>query len=126
MIDTNRNIFPSLKHERSLKDWGILLKGVIMLKLQPNIGILNALIRITLGLTILSWSTAKLVKRPYCHSYLWVAMCGAMKVAEGIVRYCPVTDLIQNGQANHHPLQTKTDHTESQEILGETIPYNPT
>jgi len=97
-----------------------------MLKIQPNIGILNALIRITIGLTILSWSTAKLVKRPFFRSYLWIAMCGAMKVAEGIVRYCPVTDLIQKGQANHHPLQTKTNHTESKEILGETIPYNPT
>ena len=37
-----------------------------MLKIQPNIGILNALIRITIGLTVLSWSTAKIVKRPYC------------------------------------------------------------
>jgi Protein of unknown function (DUF2892) len=96
------------------------------MKIQPNIGILNALIRITFGLTILSWSTAKLVKRPYCQSYLWVALCGAMKVAEGIVRYCPVTDLIQNGQMNQHPSQKKNDHKEPQQILGETIPYNPT
>jgi hypothetical protein len=96
------------------------------MKIQTNIGILNALIRITIGLTVLSWSTAKLVKRPYCQSYIWIALCGAMKVAEGIVRYCPVTDLIQNGQGNQHPLQKKSDHTESQQILGETIPYNPT
>ena len=100
-------------------------KGVILLKIQPNIGILNALIRITMGLTILSWSTAKLGKRPYCRSYLWVALCGAMKVAEGIVRYCPVTDFIQKRQDNNH-LQTNGDHRESQETLGETIPYNPT
>jgi Protein of unknown function (DUF2892) len=93
------------------------------MKIRPNIGILNALIRITFGLTILSWSTAKLVKRPSCQSYLWVALCGAMKVAEGIVRYCPVTDLLQNGQMNQHSLQKKSDHTESQETLGETIPY---
>ena len=96
-----------------------------MMKIRPNIGILNALIRITIGLTVLSWSTAKLVKRPYCQSYLWVALCGAMKVAEGIVRYCPITDFIQNNQVNIHPLQ-KSDQTESEQILGETIPYNPT
>ena len=33
------------------------------MKIKPNIGILNALIRITIGLTVLSWSTAKLVKK---------------------------------------------------------------
>lgn len=66
-----------------------------MLKVERNIGILNAMIRITIGLSILSWSTAKLVRRPYCNSYLFFGMCGAMKVAEGIVRYCPVTALFQ-------------------------------
>lgn len=95
------------------------------MKIRPNIGILNALIRITFGLTVLSWSTAKLVKRPYCQSYLWVALCGAMKVAEGIVRYCPVTDLIQNSQVNHHPLQKKSDHTESQLTLDEPSQKHP-
>jgi hypothetical protein len=79
------------------------------MKVRPNIGVINALIRITFGLTILSWSTAKLVKRPYCQSYLWVALCGAMKVAEGIVRYCPVTDLIQNSQVNSHSNNHPTD-----------------
>ena len=98
-----------------------------MLKIQPNIGILNALIRITMGLTILSWSTAKLVKRPYCRSYLWVAMCGAMKVAEGIVRYCPVTDFIQKGQDNQSSFTNEKVIIQNlKKYLGETIPYNPT
>ena len=83
------------------------------------------MIRITIGLTVLSWSTAKLVKRPYCQSYLWVAMCGAMKVAEGIVRYCPITDFIQNNQVNQHPLQKKSDHTESQQTLDEQPQKHP-
>jgi hypothetical protein len=29
-----------------------------------------------------------------------VAFMGAMKVGEGIVRYCPVTDFLQNQQMN--------------------------
>jgi hypothetical protein len=67
------------------------------MKIQPNIGILNALVRITIGLTLLSWSSAKFVKKPWCESYLVVMFLSAMKVAEGIVRYCPVTDLIKRG-----------------------------
>ena len=92
------------------------------MKIRTNIGILNALIRITIGLTVLSWSTAKLVKRPYYQSYIWVALCGAMKVAEGIVRYCPVTDLIQNSQVNPH---SKSDHTDSQLTLDEPPQKHP-
>ncbi|AZU60214.1 YgaP family membrane protein [Neobacillus mesonae] len=65
------------------------------MNVKPNIGILNALIRITAGLTILAWCTAKLVKRPWRESYLLVAICGAMKVAEGIVRYCPLTAMYE-------------------------------
>lgn len=68
------------------------------MNVKTNIGILNALIRIMIGLTVLSWSTAKLVKYPWRDSYLFIALCGAMKVAEGIVRYCPVTDLYEKYQ----------------------------
>lgn len=65
------------------------------MKSRQNISIINALIRITCGLTILSWATAKLVKKPWRQSYLMMAMMGAMKVGEGIVRYCPLTDLYE-------------------------------
>jgi Protein of unknown function (DUF2892) len=65
------------------------------MKVSSNIGIINALIRITIGLTILTWTTAKLVKRPWRDSYLVLAMVGAMKVGEGILHYCPVTDLFE-------------------------------
>ncbi|HAQ08846.1 MAG TPA: DUF2892 domain-containing protein [Bacillus bacterium] len=88
------------------------------MNVRPNIGILNSLIRITLGLTILAWSTSKMVKRPWRESYLFMAMMGAMKVAEGIVRYCPVTALYEKGQ----------DMMEQNEDDGEQdqwIPYNP-
>ncbi|MCL6573151.1 MAG: DUF2892 domain-containing protein [Bacillus sp. (in: Bacteria)] len=101
------------------------------MNLKPNIGILNALIRITIGLTILSWSTSKLVKHPLRDSYLFVALCGAMKVAEGIVRYCPVTALFDRYQKMMEEHEGSTDSMDGMEGLtnldGEQmIPYNPT
>jgi hypothetical protein len=95
------------------------------MNIKPNIGMLNALIRITIGLTILSWTTAKLVKRPWRDSYLFIAMCAAMKVAEGIVRYCPVTALFERYQ---EMMPEKENHAsnESSENLDIDIPYNPT
>ncbi|MFT4414598.1 DUF2892 domain-containing protein [Fredinandcohnia humi] len=63
--------------------------------MKPNIGMINALVRITLGFTMLAWSTAKMVKRPWRESFLIVALLGGMKVAEGITRYCPLTALFK-------------------------------
>ncbi|MFC0296918.1 YgaP family membrane protein [Geobacillus jurassicus] len=65
---------------------------------MANIGIVNALIRITLGLTVIAWATSRLARRPWCASYLWAALLGAMKVGEGIIRFCPVTALFNNMQ----------------------------
>lgn len=95
------------------------------MSIKPNIGMLNALIRITVGLTILSWSTAKMVKRPWRDSYLFVAMCAAMKVAEGIVRYCPVTALYERYQ-QMMPEEDKRTSMDGSENLDIELPYNPT
>jgi hypothetical protein len=66
-----------------------------MRKITPNIGIVNALIRITCGFTLVAWGTSKLVKRPLSNTPLIVVMMGAMKVAEGITRFCPLTYLFE-------------------------------
>jgi len=68
----------------------------MFLKMKPNIGIMQALMRITCGLTILAWSTARLSRKPNKERYLVLAMFGAMKVGEGILKYCPSIDLIQS------------------------------
>jgi hypothetical protein len=98
---------------------------VSILNIKPNIGILNALIRITIGLTLLSWCTAKLVKQPRRDSYIFIALCGAMKVAEGIVRYCPVTDVVKK-----YPIMTEesssTSGSSEKVDLDVDLPYNPT
>jgi hypothetical protein len=74
------------------------------MNVKQNINIVNALIRITLGLTVVAWSTAKIVKRPWRDSYLILTMLGAMKVAEGILRFCPLTllyDKIKQDESKH-------------------------
>ena len=68
------------------------------MKVTQNIGILNALWRITCGLTMLGWATARMTRYPRRTSYLFIAMLAAMKVGEGIVRYCPFTALYEEGK----------------------------
>jgi len=69
------------------------------MKVQSNIGIINAMLRITCGLTMLAYFTSKMVRRPYKQSYILMAALAAMKVAEGIVRYCPMTAMYNTGQS---------------------------
>ncbi|MCM3766852.1 DUF2892 domain-containing protein [Neobacillus niacini] len=107
------------------------------MKVKQNIGILNALIRITIGLTLLSWCTAKLVKQPWRDSYLFVALCAAMKVAEGIVRYCPMTALFEKYQdmyAADNGAGGGLDRADAsaddsmdgiEGLMGDAMPYNP-
>lgn len=78
------------------------------MNVKQNINIVNALIRITLGLTVVAWSTAKIVKRPWRDSYLILTMLGAMKVAEGILRFCPLTLLYERYAQN----ENKQNHSE--------------
>jgi hypothetical protein len=97
------------------------------MKITPNIGILNALVRITFGLTIVAWSTSKMVKRPWRDSYLFAAFCGAMKVAEGIVRYCPVTDVCERWSDMVKEHQHATDSGDEAEGVADLdVPHNPT
>lgn len=102
------------------------------MKVKENIGTINALIRITAGLTLLALGATKLTRMPWRNTYLFIMICGAMKVAEGIVRYCPITALLQredfciqlnggngkNNQSNHQN-EAKTD-------LDAPLDYNPT
>jgi hypothetical protein len=77
--------------------------------MKPNIGIVNALVRITFGFTILTWATARLTKRPYRGSYLLAAMMGAMKIGEGMTRFCPLTFLYDQYQQNQQQQQAEQE-----------------
>ncbi|SDH77491.1 Protein of unknown function [Alteribacillus persepolensis] len=77
--------------------------------MKQNIGTLNALVRITCGLTMLAWSTAELTDfRKNSGRQLFIAAMGAMKVAEGITRFCPLTKMVTDSVSN-------TANKESQE-----------
>jgi hypothetical protein len=53
---------------------------------QKNVGTVDALMRITCGLVGLAWCASK-SRRNFP---LMIAIFSGMKVAEGIIRYCPV------------------------------------
>ncbi|WP_312096065.1 YgaP-like transmembrane domain [Niallia sp.] len=85
---------------------------------KQNISLINALIRITLGCAFLGWSTAKMAKKPYNQSYFLIALLAGMKIAEGIVRYCPVVALYGKKDAimpkfQHNHSQSQSSHTPS-------------
>ncbi|PKG25147.1 YgaP family membrane protein [Niallia nealsonii] len=107
---------------------------------KPNISLINALIRITCGFTFLAWSTAKLSKKPHNQSYLWIALLAGMKIAEGIVRYCPLVALydkkeefppnkqVHSTQNYNHEIKKKNDHVEassSKEVAKIMEDFNP-
>ncbi|WP_081413500.1 YgaP family membrane protein [Aneurinibacillus terranovensis] len=58
--------------------------------MRKNVGTIDALIRIMIGLAGLSWSTAYMVRRPNRRTPVIMSLMFGMKVAEGIVRFCPM------------------------------------
>ncbi|MBV2240582.1 DUF2892 domain-containing protein [Bacillus inaquosorum] len=64
--------------------------------MKPNISLINAVFRIACGLTIMSAASAKFTKSlgAECTS---LHLYGALKAGSGILRFCPVTYMFQNG-----------------------------
>ncbi|GAA0460254.1 DUF2892 domain-containing protein [Alkalibacillus silvisoli] len=62
---------------------------------KQNIGTINALVRLTLGLFFITYGAVRVTKRPWSQRYWLIILASAMKVAEGIVRYCPMTDMVK-------------------------------
>ncbi|CEH28128.1 hypothetical protein AM501_23830 [Aneurinibacillus migulanus] len=58
--------------------------------MKKNVGLCDAFIRITVGLIGLSYSTVRMVQRPYRMSPIIITILSAMKIAEGITRFCPL------------------------------------
>jgi hypothetical protein len=62
---------------------------------------------------------------------LFVALCGAMKVAEGIVRFCPMTALFEKCQCMVQEHDRALDSMDGMEGISngdgdQLVPYNPT
>ncbi|MCS1352002.1 DUF2892 domain-containing protein [Mechercharimyces sp. CAU 1602] len=62
--------------------------------MQKNIGHLDAIIRISVGAAGLAWSTSRMVLRPHHFAPLLLALLSGMKIAEGIVRVCPMLSMM--------------------------------
>ncbi len=76
---------------------------------RPNISIVNSLVRIICGFTLLSWSIAKMSRKPWKESYLIISMLAGMKIGEGILRYCPVVDLMDQYKNEKEEEKTEAD-----------------
>ncbi len=62
---------------------------------SKNLSTRNALARLTLGLSMLAYGTAKLTRNPQCKKGRMLVAYGAMKAAEGTVQYCPLKAIMQ-------------------------------
>ncbi|MFM1654328.1 DUF2892 domain-containing protein [Brevibacillus sp. B_LB10_24] len=57
--------------------------------MQKNVGTLDAYLRIMFGILGLAYGVGRMARRP--HRTPWILMMlSAMKVAEGVTRYCPM------------------------------------
>ncbi|WP_231687047.1 DUF2892 domain-containing protein [Bacillus sp. JCM 19034] len=82
--------------------------------MKQNISTVNALCRITMGLTVVAWSTAKLTKKQSSSFPLFATIAGAMKVAEGITKFCPLVYLAEQNQQNNQNNSTNQNQENSQ------------
>lgn len=65
-----------------------------------NISIRNALVRITMGLSMVAYGTAQFIKNPASNRGRMMIVLGAMKAGEGTLRYCPTKALLNTSIQN--------------------------
>ena len=58
--------------------------------MKPNLSLIESLLRITCGLTLLTLSSSKTNRKSSSIIGIIGIVIGAMKVAEGITRFCPL------------------------------------
>lgn len=79
--------------------------------MQKNVGTIDAIMRITCGLTGVAWATSRMVRYPRRGLPTAVAMMGAMRVAEGVTRFCPMLKLLGTntlGKSDKKPLAVES------------------
>lgn len=57
--------------------------------MRRNVGTLDAILRISIGLFGLAWAVSKAASRPRRRFPKWIAFFSAVKAAEGVTRFCP-------------------------------------
>ncbi|QQK77319.1 DUF2892 domain-containing protein [Salicibibacter cibarius] len=78
--------------------------------MKTNVGTLDAIMRITCGLTGLVWGASKMSRHYDRTMPMLVSIYSAMKVAEGITRYCPILDMLN---VNSERLLTRNENDPS-------------
>lgn len=68
--------------------------------MKKNVGTIDAITRITIGLTGVAWGTARMVHNPHGNLPMLVTLASAMKVAEGVTRFCPMLALFNTSSEN--------------------------
>ncbi|WP_202080377.1 YgaP family membrane protein [Caldalkalibacillus salinus] len=58
--------------------------------MKKNVNTIDAYMRLMFGLTGVAWGTSEMIRRPHSNTGFFVTMASAMKVAEGVTRYCPM------------------------------------
>lgn len=66
------------------------------------------MVRITLGLFFITYGAVRVTKRPWSQRYWVIILASAMKIAEGIVKYCPVTDMVKQQVETKFPFSLLT------------------
>ena len=62
--------------------------------LSENISEKNGFIRMMCGIALVSFGTARIARNPDCLIGKAMIVGGAMKVAEGYYKYCPLTEYV--------------------------------
>lgn len=91
----------------------IQIGGNIKMVQSQNLSTPNALVRLTMGLSMLAYGTSCLVKNPSSNKGRMLVLLGAMKAAEGTVKYCPTKALM-----NTTPIQNMMSGTATQSTTG--------
>ncbi|GLC90439.1 YgaP-like transmembrane domain [Lysinibacillus piscis] len=70
---------------------------------QTNLSDKNAFCRFAMGTSMTAFGIAKAARQPDCMTGRWMIILGAMKMAEGIFKYCPTKAMLGaniQGEAN--------------------------
>lgn len=81
-----------------------------MLLLQKNVGTIDAIMRISFGLLGLAYGAGKMSRRPY-RTPGFLMFFSAMKVAEGVTRFCPMLKLMGVSTRKEDMLRMMLDKT---------------
>ncbi|SFP32637.1 YgaP family membrane protein [Salibacterium halotolerans] len=79
--------------------------------MRPNIGMTQAFCRIVIGLVLLFWANARSSRvRREPEDHLICLVLGAMKVAEGITRFCPTIKLYDMMTGDRQTAKNTPEH----------------